>query len=274
MEHLEEKTILKYIMLSQMQGLGAVTQNALLDISGGIERCFSLGYEKLMYIDEQVCVMTARGRIGKKRMGLFIAQRDDEALRCRAEMILNSSKKAGIELICREDSDYPQRFENIPDLPVLLYCKGNLRINEFEHSIGVVGARRCIPESKENAIDIASKAALGNVAVISGMAKGIDSYAHTAVLKAQGYTVAVLGNGADICYPREHEKLYADISEWGCIVSEYPPGTAPRKYYFPQRNRLIAALSDELYVIEAGRNSGTRSTVDSCQKYGRNLKQL
>jgi DNA processing protein len=106
------------------------------------------------------------------------------------------------------------------------------------------------------------------------MAKGIDSYAHTAVLKAQGYTVAVLGNGADICYPREHEKLYAEISERGCIVSEYPPGTVPRKYYFPQRNRLIAALSDELYVIEAGRNSGTRSTVDSCRKYGRYLKQL
>lgn len=87
-----------------------------------------------------------------------------------------------------------------------------------------------------------------------------------------GYTVAVLGNGVDICYPREHDKLYEEIAESGCILSEYPLGTVPREYYFPLRNRLIAALSDWLYVIEAGRHSGTVSTVESGEKYGREVK--
>ncbi len=121
------------------------------------------------------------------------------------------------------------------------------------------------------AIGIASGAANNGIAVISGMAKGIDSYAHTAALKSGGYTIAVLGNGPDICYPREHDRLYDTIASQGCILSEYPPGTKPREYLFPKRNRLIAALSDRLYVIDAGRNSGTASTVESSQKYGREV---
>ena len=81
----------------------------------------------------------------------------------------------------------------------------------------------------------------------------------------------MLGNGADICYPKEHERLYEEIEECGCIVSEYPPGTPPRQCNFPRRNRLIAALSDRLYVIDAGRNSGTRSTIEFGRKYGREI---
>ena len=103
------------------------------------------------------------------------------------------------------------------------------------------------------------------------MAKGIDSYAHTAALKSFGYTIAVLGNGADICYPKEHERLYEMIAEKGCILSEYPPETGPREYLFPKRNRLIAALSDKLYVLEAGRNSGTNTTVEKAEEYGRKV---
>ena len=85
------------------------------------------------------------------------------------------------------------------------------------------------------------------------MAKGIDAYAHTAALKENGYTIAVMGTGPEVCYPPEHRALYDTIAERGCIVSEYAPGTKPAKYLFPRRNRIIAALSDELYVIDAGR---------------------
>ena len=101
------------------------------------------------------------------------------------------------------------------------------------------------------------------------MAKGIDSYAHTAALKSGGYTIAVLGNGPDICYPKEHQTLYEAIAQMGCVVSEYPPGVTPRSYMFPRRNRLIAALSDKLYIIGAGRNSGTNTTAAFCRKYQR-----
>jgi DNA processing protein len=103
------------------------------------------------------------------------------------------------------------------------------------------------------------------------MAKGIDSYAHTAALKTQGYTIAVLGNGVDIGYPMEHDRLYEEIARLGCVLSEYPPGTAPREYNFPRRNRIIAALSDTLYVVDAGRHSGTESTIENSRKYGREV---
>ena len=99
-------------------------------------------------------------------------------------------------------------------------------------------------------------------------------YAHTAAIKEGGYTIAVLGNGPEICYPKEHERLYEEISKNGCILSEYPPGTEPREYHFPKRNRLIAALSDRLYVIDAGRISGTKTTTQNAVKYGREVYAL
>ena len=103
--------------------------------------------------------------------------------------------------------------------------------------------------------------------MISGMAKGIDAYAHTAVIRNGGDPVAFLGNGTDVCYPSEHRGLMTEIVQHGVIISEYLPGTAPRPYFFPQRNRLIAAWSEKLYIIGAGRNSGTRYTLDYFQKY-------
>lgn len=249
-----------------MKGIGPVTQNALLNICGDIEVCFEAGYEELVYADKDASL-----GIGKKRIEMFVSHREDEALKCIAEEIQNVSKLLGIDIITRDDPSYPERFRNIPDMPILLYCKGKLRINEFDNSIGIVGARRCTPEGKEKAIDIAVRASNAGEAVISGMAKGIDSYGHTAAIKSQGYTIAVLGNGVDICYPKEHDKLYLEIAKYGCILSEYPPGTLPREYYFPKRNRLIAAFSDIIYVVDAGRKSGTETTVENGKKYGREI---
>jgi DNA processing protein len=149
-----------------------------------------------------------------------------------------------------------------------------LRINEFTGCAAIVGARGWTAEGKGMAIDFATRAVESGSAVISGMAKGIDSYAHTAALKANGYTIAVLGNGVDICYPKEHDKLYAEIVKRGCVLSEYPPGTEPREYFFPKRNRLIAALSDKIYVVEAGRHSGTQTTVESGRKYSKTVVNM
>lgn len=96
-------------------------------------------------------------------------------------------------------------------------------------------------------------------------------YAHTACLKAKGYTVAVLANGLDICYPSEHEKLKECIENKGLVISEYPPGIRPTKYTFPKRNRLISAWSDELIVVAAGKKSGALITADYSKKYGRKI---
>lgn len=103
------------------------------------------------------------------------------------------------------------------------------------------------------------------------MAKGIDSYAHTACLNAEGYTVAVMGNGLDICYPCEHRKLMDCISEKGLIISEYPPGIKPTKYTFPQRNRIISAWAEHIIVIAPGKGSGALITAEYARKYRRKI---
>ena len=99
----------------------------------------------------------------------------------------------------------------------------------------------------------------------------MDSYAHTSAIKSGGQTIAVLGNGVDICYPKEHRNLYEAICDNGAIVSEYAPGTIPQRYHFPRRNRIIAAFSEEIYVIDAGGRSGTKSTVEAAVRYGRGV---
>ncbi len=250
----------KYIMMTQIKGLGPVSQNALLDICGDIDRCFSVSSEDLLSMDD-------RKMVGTRRIKAFAAQRDDAGLRKRAEEILLDAESKGIHIVTRDDSSFPKRFSNIAEMPIMLYCKGELTINEYKESAGIVGARRCTQEGKMEAIEKATKAATEHKAVISGMAKGIDSYVHTAAIKAGAYTIAVLGNGPDICYPKEHQALYDSIASHCCIVSEYPPGTKPREYMFPIRNRIIAALSDELFVIDAGRNSGTITTVEKWNVY-------
>ena len=168
-----------------MNGIGPVSQNALLDICGDIDRCFLMEEHVLLLTDEI-------SRIGKKRIRSFVSQRTNKELRTKAEAILEASYKLGIDVIVKEDERYPKRFANVchdncivNDLPVLIYTKGILKINEFTDSIGIVGARRCTADGKINAIRIATEAVNNNAVVISGMAKGIDSYAHTAAIKEE-----------------------------------------------------------------------------------------
>ena len=144
-------------------------------------------------------------------------------------------------------------------------------IQRMDKTVGIVGARRCTQETKRAVAELAVAYTEKQTAVISGMAKGVDSYAHTACLKAKGYTVAVLANGLDICYPSEHEKLKECIENKGLVISEYPPGIRPTKYTFPKRNRLISAWSDELIVVAAGKKSGALITADYSKKYGRKI---
>ena len=263
-----ENGIFRYLMLSQMQGFGSVTQGKLIRLCGGIEACFEWPLEQMM---EKTRAMRQPERISDKRLQTFCTLRTDGFLKQKAETIMDQSRNAGIDIITREDPQYPLRFSGITDMPMVLYIKGQLCINAYERSAAVIGARRCTKEDKQEAIIITKTEVTGNSAIISGMAKGIDSYAHTAALKSGGYTIAVLGNGPDHCYPAEHRYLYEQIMDRGCILSEYPPQIKPRNYMFPQRNRLIAALSDIIYVIGAGRNSGTETTVEAGQKYGREI---
>ncbi len=137
--------------------------------------------------------------------------------------------------------------------------------------MAIVGARRPTDAGLRLARRLGSFAAGSGLAVVSGMALGIDGAAHAGALDAGGLTVAVLGCGTDIAYPRSHRGLYARIVEHGLVVSEYPPGTAPAPWRFPARNRLIAALAGTLVVVEARARSGALITADHALDLGRDV---
>ena len=154
-------------------------------------------------------------------------------------------------------------------LPLFLYCKGSFK--ETASRAALVGARRCTEYGRSVTLDLASDLAKHNIAVVSGLAKGVDAYAHTGCIDSGGYTIAVLGCGIDYCYPLENKPLYKRIAETGLIVSEYPPGTRPSSFTFPRRNRIIAALSDTVTVVEAGKKSGALITAEYALKYQKKL---
>ncbi len=170
----------------------------------------------------------------------------------------------------KEDIRYPDLLRQIPEPPKQLYCIGNLELLKMP-AAALVGSRKCSEYGKQVAMNLGKTLAQAGAAVVSGMAKGIDSFAQLGTLKAGGKTIAVLGCGVDICYPAENRKLYDQIASEGLIVSEYPPGTAPMPYMFPQRNRIIAGLSRVVTVVEAGRDSGALITAGLAEEFCREV---
>ncbi len=181
-------------------------------------------------------------------------------------------EKAGIHWCCPADASYPERLKELSDAPGGLYYRGKLP--EEERSAGIVGARSCSVYGETMAARFGEALAREGFAVVSGMALGVDGYAQRGALKSGGHSYAVLGCGADICYPAANRKLYEELAEKGGLISEYRPGTTPQSWHFPQRNRLISALSDVLLVIEAREKSGSLITVDQALEQGKEVMAL
>ena len=167
---------------------------------------------------------------------------------------------------------YPERLRNISSPPKQLYCLGNLELLNYKNNIAIIGSRNCSLYGERAAKDFAFNLAKNNVCIVSGLAKGIDSFAHIGTLNAKGKTIAVLGSGLDNIYPKENIKLVEEIiKNNGLVISEYPLGTKPLKYHFPARNRIISGLSDSILVVEARRNSGTNITVGFALEQGKDV---
>ena len=141
----------------------------------------------------------------------------------------------------------------------------------YDYAVAIVGTRAASDHAKRISINIAKEIASSGVTVISGMALGIDSRAHEGALRGGGRTVAVLGCGVDVIYPPSNRRLYERIIQQGAIISEYPPGTQPDPYHFPQRNRIISGLSLGVVVVEAGKKSGALITARLALDQGREL---
>lgn len=182
-------------------------------------------------------------------------------------------KKDGIYFVSKEDDEYPPKLREIYDAPYGLYYRGKLPKKD-EKVIAIIGARECSVYGKEMALYFAGVLAKEGVSIISGLARGIDTYAHEGTLRSMGTTYGILGCGIDICYPRENIRLFTEMQQRGGIISEYSPGVKPFAGNFPMRNRIISGLSDGILVIEAKEKSGSLITVDYGLEQGKEIYAL
>ena len=177
-----------------------------------------------------------------------------------------------IQQISIEDKNYPELLKKIPDPPKVLYYRGNFISNEV--CVAIVGTRRPSPYGQQAAFLIAGDLATANVTIISGLAPGIDTFAHKAVVEKKKRTIAVLGTGLDekSIYPQQNLDLSRKIIEnGGCLISELPPGSHGSKFTFPKRNRIISALSVGVVVVEAKEKSGSLITARYAKEQRRKL---
>ncbi len=175
-----------------------------------------------------------------------------------------------IRYLTEKDEEYPDRLRNIINKPEGLYILGRLPEPE-EKVVAIVGARDCSYYGESAARYFAGALSAAGVGIISGMARGIDAAAHQGALAVGGKTYAVLGCGADVCYPKSNRELYEKLCEQGGIFSEYPLGTAPLAFHFPMRNRIISALADIVLVVEARKKSGSLITADLALEQGKDV---
>lgn len=189
----------------------------------------------------------------------------------RAEEIEAACREKGIRILCLRDADYPDRLRSIEDPPAVIYVRGELPPVDDRLCIGVVGTRKATDYGLETAARIAAELADSGGVIVTGLAEGIDSAAARGALRAHGTVIAVLGTGVDRVYPSWNAKLQETVGCVGALVSEYPPGTGATKYSFPQRNRIISALSLGVVIVQAPLKSGALITAAHAQEQGRDV---
>ncbi|MDH3392718.1 MAG: DNA-processing protein DprA, partial [Desulfobulbaceae bacterium] len=251
----DQRTI-DWLRLSLTSGLGAAGCRRLVDHFGSPGRVLSAPRAELARISG--IRKTTLDGIGSIETGRT------------AETTLQQALDDGQTLLCWDDPEYPARLRTIHDPPVLLYLKGSPQVVNSA-GIAVVGARAASTYGLQMAERFSKDLASRGLTIISGLALGIDSTAHTGALAVKGTTVAVLGCGIDIVYPARNRKLFDKISETGAIVSEYPPGTPPDGFRFPARNRIISGLSLGVLVVEAAKRSGSLITAHLALEQGREV---
>ena len=242
--------------LSNIEGIGSATIHKILKNVDSAEELYFLPEKQIELLPE----------LKKREQCLILESRRNWNLTGEWENFV----KKEISFVSWEMIAFPEKLKNIDNPPYSIYYRGKLP-DEKRKSVSIVGARRCSEYGRYMAEKLAEKLAQYQIPVISGMAKGVDAYAHIGALRGYGETYAVLGCGADVCYPTVHRQLYEEILKSGGMLSEYPPETAPRAGNFPARNRIIAALCDVLVLVEAKEKSGSLITADFALEQGRDI---
>jgi DNA processing protein len=193
-----------------------------------------------------------------------------ERLRARAVAAIARGHGAGLRPVRWDDREYPPALLTIIDPPLVLWIRGEAAPLE-QLAVAMVGARTGSPYALTVAERLAADLAAAGVAIVSGLARGVDAAAHRGALSVDGVTIAVLGSGADVVYPHEHRDLARQVTARGAIISELAPGTPPCAPFFPQRNRIISGLSRAVLVVEAGEKSGSLITARCALDQGRDV---
>ncbi len=189
----------------------------------------------------------------------------------QAQAVFQMCRRKDVGILPYGDKGYPSRLRNISNPPLVLYYQGILPDFEQQPAIGVVGTRKATPYGGNTAKRISAQIAACGGLVISGGAAGIDTRALEGALEEDAPAVAVLGCGVDVDYPRENRRLFMKIRQTGCIFSEYPPGTGPKPWYFPERNRIISGMANGVLVVEAPEKSGALITARDAMEQGRDV---
>jgi DNA processing protein len=246
-----------YVALNMIDEVGPVRVRALLDRFGTPEAILDAGRHDLMQVTG----------VGEQVAQNMTGWRDAVKL----EDELTRIEQAGIRVVTRDDADYPVNLREIYDPPIVLYVRGALSDRD-KLSIGIVGSRRATIYGREMARKLSAQLARVGVTVVSGLARGVDTAAHTGALEGKGRTVAVVGCGIDVVYPAENKKLADQIVEkGGAIVSEFPFGSPPDAQNFPMRNRIISGWSTGVVVVEADIKSGALITAKQAHDQGREV---
>lgn len=255
MENLKSKRY--WIWLSLIKNLGCRRKLKLLKIYKNPETIYKLSKEELLEVEG----------IGEDIANNIIISKNKKLLDYHIKYMM----KNNIGIISIQDKEYPQILKGIYDPPISLYIRGNKNILN-NRSIGIVGCRECTEYGRSAAKYFSYNLSKQKINIVSGLAKGIDSYSHIGCLAANGKTIAVVGNGLDIIYPKENLEIANKIIQnRGAIISEYPCGTKPDKMNFPARNRIISGISSGIIVVEAKEKSGTLITVDFALEQGRDV---
>lgn len=211
----------------------------------------------------------------KKKWGEVLSAKQVESLarhtaRWKPEAEYRKMKDQGIEIVTIGDERYPERLRRIPDAPYGLFVRGKIPQADAP-AVAVIGARECSEYGRYVAGVLGEALGRRGVAVISGMARGIDGISQEAALEAGGYSAGVLGSGVDVCYPAQNRAIYEKLIKAGTLLSAYPLGTPARPQNFPPRNRIVSGLADAVVVVEARAKSGTLITVDMALEQGREV---
>ena len=246
-----------WLWISKIKNLGSIKIQRLLEKYEHPKQIWNAKKEDLLKVEG----------IGEKIVEEILSNKYRTGLKEE----IKKMKEEEVELISIYDENYPKNLKQIFDKPICLYVKGNKRIlNEF--SLAIIGCRENSNYGKEVAKAVAKGLAKKNIITVSGLARGIDSISHKSTLQAKGKTIAVIGSGLDIIYPRENINLAKEIIKTGgVIISEYPLGTKPEKIHFPARNRIISGISNGIIVVEAKKKSGTMITVDFALEQGKTV---